>query len=168
MALVILKKLITKIIFIVTEPIEFLYTFSHAVDERIYNPTLCLYFFKQFKKSCEYPRKMLDSNLATDESKLEYIAQIPKGRELLMSLMQKNQEVVIPDIEDRFGIREILADRSKNKTFLVSFLYYFEVLTIAEDTDDLEVILKIPNLVMKSLYVERIMVVLIFLFLAGR
>ena len=132
------------------------YTFSHAADERIYNPTLCLYFFEQFEKSCNYPRKMLDSNLAVDESKLEYIAQIPQGRNLLMNLVQKDQEVVISDIEDRFGIKDMLTDKSKDNTFLVSFLYYFGVLTIAGDTEELQIILKVPNLVMQSLYVERV------------
>ncbi len=132
------------------------YTFSHAADEHIYNPTLCLYFFEQFEKTCSYPRKMLDSNLAVDESKLEYIAQISRGRDLLMNLVQKDQQVVISDIEDRFGIKDMLTDKSKDNTFLVSFLYYFGVLTIAGDTEDLQVILKVPNLVMKSLYVERI------------
>ncbi|MCD6224780.1 MAG: AAA family ATPase [Deltaproteobacteria bacterium] len=132
------------------------YIFSHEADEHIYNPTLCLYFFKQFEKSCKYPRKMLDSNLAVDESKLEYIAGIFRGRDLLMSLVQKDQGVVISDIEDRFGIKEMLTDKSRDNTFIVSFLYYFGVLTIAGDTEDLQVILKVPNLVMKSLYVERI------------
>ncbi len=132
------------------------YSFSHAVDKYIYNPTLCLYFFEQFEKSCKYPRKMLDSNLAVDESKLEYIAQIPRGRDLLMNLMQRDHGVVVSDIEDRFGIREMLSDKSRDHLFLVSFLYYFGVLTIGGDTEDLKIILKVPNLVVKSLYAERI------------
>ena len=132
------------------------YIFSHTVHERIYNPTLSLYFFEQFEKSCTYPRNMLDSNLAVDESKLEYIAQIPRGRNLLMNLVQKDKEVVISHIVDRFGVKEMLTDKSRDNSFLVSFLYYFGVLTIAGDTENLKVILKIPNLIMKSLYVERI------------
>ncbi|WDN90068.1 hypothetical protein BuS5_03038 [Desulfosarcina sp. BuS5] len=132
------------------------YTFSHTTDEQIYNPTLSLYFFEQFEKMCSYPRKMLDSNLAVDEAKLEYIAQIPRGRDLLMNLVQKDQDVVISDIEDRFGLKDMLTDKSRDNTFLVSFLYYFGVLTIAGDTEDMEVILKVPNLVMQSLYVERV------------
>ncbi|MBL0699320.1 MAG: AAA family ATPase [Desulfosarcina sp.] len=132
------------------------HVFSFEKDEAIYNPTLCIYFLEQFEQSCKYPRKMLDSNLATDESKLEYIAQIPKGKQLLMDLIQKDHPISIPDIEDRFGIKEMLSDNSKDRTFLASFLYYFGVLTIAGETDELEVILKVPNLVMQSLYVERI------------
>ncbi len=132
------------------------YIFSHAIDEHVYNPTLCLYFLEQFEKTCGYPREMLDDNLATDEAKLEYIAGIPKGRDLLMSLVEKNRQVVVSKISKRFGIREMLTDKSQDNTFLVSFLYYFGVLTIAGETEDLKVILKVPNLVTQGLYVERI------------
>ncbi|MCD6273315.1 MAG: AAA family ATPase [Deltaproteobacteria bacterium] len=132
------------------------YVFSHTTDEHIYNPTLCLYFLEQFEKSCSYPREMLDDNLAVDEAKLEYIARIQKGSDLLMNLMKKDQQVVAAKISKRFGIKEMLTDKSKDNTFLVSFLYYFGVLTIAGDTEDLQVILKVPNLVMQSLYVERV------------
>jgi len=132
------------------------YIFSHATNEHVYNPTLSLYFLKQFKKSCTYPREMLDTNLAVDDAKLEYIAQVPRGRDLLMNLMEKDQQVVASRISKRFGIKDMLTDKSRDNTFLVSFLYYFGVLTIAGDTEDMEVILKVPNLVMMGLYVERI------------
>ncbi|MDL1975269.1 MAG: ATP-binding protein [Deltaproteobacteria bacterium] len=132
------------------------YTFSYSADEPVYNPTLSIYFLEQFEKSCQYPREMLDDNLAVDESKLEYIAQIPRGSDLLMSLMENDQQVVASRISKRFGIREMLTDKSRDKAFLVSFLYYFGVLTIAGDTEDLKVILKVPNLVMQGLYVERV------------
>jgi hypothetical protein len=132
------------------------YRFSHAIDEYVYNPTLCLYFLKQFEKSCKYPREMLDDNLAVDESKLEYIAQTPKGRDLLMKLMDNNCQVGASRISKRFGISEMLTDKSRDNTFLVSFLYYFGVLTLAEDLEDLTLVLKVPNLVMKSLYVDRL------------
>jgi hypothetical protein len=132
------------------------YTFSHAVDESVYNPTLAIYFLEQFEKSCGYPREMLDTNLAVDDAKLEYIAQVPRGRDLLMNLMEKEQQVVASRISKRFGIKDMLTDKSRDNTFLVSFLYYFGVLTIAGDTEDMEVILKVPNLVMQGLYVERV------------
>jgi len=132
------------------------YTFSHTADESVYNPTLAIYFLEQFEKSCSYPREMLDTNLAVDDAKLEYIAQVPRGRDLLMNLMEKDQRVVASRISKRFGIKDMLTDKSRDNTFLVSFLYYFGVLTIAGDTEDMEVILKVPNLVMLGLYVERI------------
>ena len=127
------------------------YLFAVGSDEYVYNPTLCLYFFDQFQETCKYPRKMLDSNLAVDGSKLEYIAEIPMGRELLFSMMQKDYYVTVEDISDRFGVREMLSDISKDNTFLISFLYYFGVLTLAGETDDLRVKLKVPNLVIQGL-----------------
>ena len=132
------------------------YVFSHTAEEAVYNPTLAIYFLEQFEKSCSYPREMLDTNLAVDDAKLEYIAQVPRGRDLLMKLMEKDQQVVASRISKRFGIKDMLTDKSRDNTFLASFLYYFGVLTIAGDTEDMEVILKVPNLVMMGLYVERI------------
>ncbi len=137
------------------------YLFTHTESERIYNPTLCLYFLKQFEKSRQYPREMLDGNLAVDESKLEYIARLQGGRELLINLMENDYQVTTSKINNYFGLKEMLTDNSKDNVFLISFLYFFGVLTIVKDTDDLEVLLKVPNLVMKSLYVERIMRILL-------
>ncbi|MGA1826130.1 MAG: AAA family ATPase, partial [bacterium] len=132
------------------------YVFSPATDERVYNPTLCLYFLEQFEQRGEYPREMLDDNLALDESKLEYIAQIPKGQNFLMRMMEKDHRIVILDMSKRFGIKEMLSDKSNDNKFFVSFLYYFGVLTIAGETGEMELILKVPNLVIQGLYVERI------------
>jgi Predicted AAA-ATPase len=132
------------------------YLFSYGLEEYVYNPTLCLYFLEQFQKRCSYPREMLDNNLATDESKLQYIAQVPNGRDLLIQLTQNAHEVVVSRISTRFGISEMLNDSSKDNTFLVSFLYFFGVLTLSGETDDLRVKLKVPNLVMQGLYVERV------------
>jgi hypothetical protein len=132
------------------------YLFAFGLDEYIYNPTLCLYFFEQFQEMCLYPREMLDDNLATDESKLEYIAQLPAGQDLLVALTQKEHEVAVSKVSKRFGIKEMLTDESKDNAFLVSFLYYFGVLTLAGENTKGEVLLKVPNLVIQSLYVERV------------
>ncbi|MEA1923411.1 MAG: AAA family ATPase [Pseudomonadota bacterium] len=132
------------------------YLFAVGLDEYLYNPTLCLYFFDQFRETCKYPRKMLDSNLAVDESKLEYIAKIPLGQDILLSMMEKDCLITVGDISDRFGVKEMLLAGGKDNTFLISFLYYFGVLTLAGETLEGDVVLKVPNLVIQSLYVERV------------
>ena len=132
------------------------YLFAFGLDEYIYNPTLCLYFFKQFQEMCSYPREMLDDNLATDESKLEYIAQLPEGRNLLLDLTQKGHETAVSKVSKRFGLKDMLSDKSKDNEFLISFLYYFGVLTLAGENTKGEALLKVPNLVIQSLYVERV------------
>ncbi|MBF0202688.1 MAG: AAA family ATPase, partial [Desulfamplus sp.] len=132
------------------------YCFVPRLNQYIYNPTLCLYFFDHFQEMCDYPRKMLDSNLATDESKLEYIADIPMGREIIISMMESDNYLEVEYLSDRFGIKEMLDANFKNNMFIVSFLYYFGVLTLAGETDEGELRLKVPNLVMQGLYVGRV------------
>ena len=132
------------------------YKFAPNAKDSIYNPTLAIYFIKAFFKTCKYPREMLDANLAADEAKLQYISQIPKGGQLLLDLIRKDNFPVITKLAARFGIQKMLMDRSKDFIFMTSFLYYFGVLTITGQTEEGKLILNVPNLVTQGLYVERI------------
>jgi len=136
------------------------YRFAPDAETQVYNPTLALYFLKALYETRSYPRKMLDANLALDAAK-EYISQIPKGGQLLLNLMEEDHRVVVAELADRFGIREMLTDRSKDRQFMVSFLYYFGVLTINGLTSAGEIELGVPNLVMRKLYVERLQALLL-------
>ena len=132
------------------------YQFSLDAYETVYNPTLALYFFKQFHKSGKVPRNMFDDNLAMDAAKLVYISRIDGGRQLIIDLMEKEHEVVISEISRKFGIERMLSDKSHDKAFLVSFLYYFGILTISGETAVGEISLKLPNTVIKKLYIDHI------------
>ena len=132
------------------------YKFAPNAKGPVYNPTLAIYFIEAFCKTCKYPRKMLDSNLAADEAKLQYISQIARGGQLLLDLMKDDHSLIISDLSDRFGIQQMLTDKSKDFIFMTSFLYYFGVLTIDGQTEEGKLILRVPNLVTRGLYVERI------------
>ncbi len=132
------------------------YRFCRDNEGNVYNPTLCLYFFSQIREECGFPRKMLDANLAVDQSKLKYVASIPMGRDILVTLMQRDRELPVNDIVDRFGLDEMLDEAAHNHDFLLSFLYYFGVLTLAGEDEMGRLLLRVPNLVMQSLYVERV------------
>ncbi|MFP4388819.1 MAG: AAA family ATPase [Desulfococcaceae bacterium] len=132
------------------------YCFSPGAESLIYNPTLAIYFAKFFQEDCKYPRKMLDANLATDEAKLEYAAEIAGGREMLLHALREDGPLTVSDISDRFGVRDMLEDESQDHVFTASFLYYFGVLTITGDTPDGELILRVPNLVVRGMYVDKI------------
>jgi hypothetical protein len=132
------------------------YRFSPDAESLVYNPTLALYFMKVFQQTCKYPREMLDDNLATDEAKLRYVSKISSGGQLLLELAGKNRSAVISKLAGRFGISRMLADTSKDNRFLVSFLYYFGVLTMAGEASDGKIRLCVPNLVMQKLFVQRI------------
>ncbi len=130
--------------------------FAVEATDSIYNPTLTLYFLDYFSRKHQFPRKMLDMNLATDDAKLQYIANIPGGKSLLTDLNQDGHEVVIQELEDRFGLKEMLSDASKDRRFLASLLYYFGILTLNGETEEGDLRLTVPNLVMQQLYVERL------------
>ncbi|MEE4356682.1 MAG: AAA family ATPase [Desulfococcaceae bacterium] len=132
------------------------YRFSPDADSFVYNPTLCLYFLDYLELNRKYPRRMLDTNLATDDAKLDYIAQVSAGRQMLLELLREDRTVSVSDISDRFGIREMLTEERKNHEFMASFLCYFGVLTIKGEEPDGRISLKIPNLVIRGLYAERI------------
>ena len=132
------------------------YTFAPGLDQRIYNPTMALYFAEIFAEGCRTPRKMLDANLSTDEAKLAYISQIPLGRQMLLDITREQELITVSDIADRFGIQEMLNEQGRDYAFLASFLYYFGVLTLAGEHPDGKLELRVPNLVMRGLYVDRI------------
>ncbi len=132
------------------------YAFSSNADFYLYNPTLALYFLKRLQKRGSYPDDMLDANLATDDAKLHYVSGLIEGKQLLLDLTTGENAIVVPKLENRFRIRQMLEAESENKTFISSFLYYFGILTMGGKTEFGEFRLSIPNLVIKGLYVERI------------
>ena len=131
------------------------YRFSPKARESIYNPTLSLYFLKYLKLHGEYPDPLLDENLAMDRNKLMYISRLPHGEDLLIKALSGNDVVTIPQLARRFGVQDML-NSVKDQPFMASLLYYFGILTWVGLTPFNECILKVPNLVARSLYVERL------------
>ena len=121
----------------------------------IYNPTLALYFFEHLATHCQYPTKMLDSNLAMDRNRIQYVARLPHGQQLVTDALNPERPIAISELSDRFGV-EMMLNTPKNHDFLASLLYYFGVLTYAGRNEMGEILLKVPNLVVQKLYVERI------------
>jgi hypothetical protein len=131
------------------------YRFSYDTDQLIYNPTLALYFMKQFQQNGQYPRQILDYNLAMDRGKITYISQLPGGDQLILDVVSEEQPLSIQQLADRFGVEDML-QATKDNTSMASLLYYFGVLTLDGRTSLGKLVLKIPNLVTRKLYVERI------------
>ncbi|NVZ07947.1 AAA family ATPase [Allochromatium humboldtianum] len=131
------------------------YRFSEGASESLYNPTLSLYFLKSLEQQGQYPRRMLDENLAMDRNKLVYIAQLPGGEELLVEALSGEDRVLVPELVQRFGVADVLA-AVKDQPFMASLLYFFGILTLAGLTPFDECRLRIPNLVARGLYVERL------------
>ena len=131
------------------------YRFSEDATETLYNPTLSLYFFKALAQQGQYPRRLLGENLAMDRNKLSYITQLPGGEALLIDALSGDDRIMIPELVQRFGVADVLA-AVKDEPFMASLLYFFGILTSAGEGPLAEQILRIPNLVARSLYVERL------------
>ena len=131
------------------------YRFSEDARESLYNPTLSLYFLDALRRHGHYPRRMLDENLAMDRNKLLYIARLPHGEDLLIEALSGDDRVLIPELVQRFGVEDVLA-AVKDQPFMASLLYFFGILTLAGLTSFNECVLRIPNLVARGLYVERL------------
>ena len=131
------------------------YRFSTKARQCVYNPTLSLYFLKALQSEGEYPEQMLDENLAMDRSKLRYIAELPHGEEVLAQALNGEEGILIPQLARRFGVADVLI-AVKDQPFMASLLYYFGILTLTGVGILGKSILNIPNLVARSLYVERL------------
>ncbi|MDM8560394.1 AAA family ATPase [Candidatus Parabeggiatoa sp. HSG14] len=132
------------------------YCFSEFGSKDIYNPTLALYFFDSFQKNCRYPRQMLDDNLAMDLSKLTYLSRLPNGRAIIWQALNGTPPLVLSLLANRFGVDQMLKT-TQSSQFIISLLYYLGILTLDGKTEKLRKLrFKIPNLVVRKLYVEHL------------
>ena len=81
--------------------------------------------------------------------------QLPHGEEVISEALNEEKPLAILQLSSRFGVNDILTG-TKDTPFMASLLYYFGVLTFGGYTASGELILKIPNLVMRKLYVEQL------------
>ncbi|MGH9842932.1 MAG: AAA family ATPase [Blastocatellia bacterium] len=136
------------------------YRFTDAPADLIYNPTLALYFLKHYQSQCAAPASMLDKNLAMDGGKLSYIAGLPRGAEIIVKALEDDADLAVSALADRFGVEDVIA-LQKDTTFMASLLYYFGVLTLVGRNPYFELQLRIPNLVIRELYLERLRTLLL-------
>ncbi|MDM8520029.1 PD-(D/E)XK nuclease domain-containing protein [Anaerolineales bacterium HSG6] len=139
------------------------FSFVHPPEtgKAMYNPTLVFYFLETLQNHCRYPHTMLDSNLAPDRRKIEYVAQLSGGPELVQQAVNEHEPLAVPNISGQFGIREML-EAGDDDILLSSLLYYLGMLTFAgEMTLSGKLKLRIPNLTIRGLYYERLQKILL-------
>ncbi|MCE7979721.1 MAG: AAA family ATPase [Caldilinea sp. CFX5] len=129
--------------------------FVYGEQPLIYNPTLVFYLLKYFQREGSYPRELLDTNLAPDYQKLVYISQRPNGERLIAAALNEAEPITVVALANRFGLRQLLAE-TKTTTLLASLLYYLGALTLGGETTGGKLALRVPNLVMRKLYIERL------------
>ena len=131
------------------------YSFSEMSNELVYNPTLALYCLKYLQHNCQFPSQMLDENLTMDLNKLIYLSRLPNGIAILKQALNKTPPLILSLVANRFGIEEMLKTNQSNQ-FIISLLYYLGILTLDGKTELRELRFKIPNNVVRKLYVEHL------------
>ncbi len=131
------------------------YRFTLRREERLYNPTLALYFLKHLARHGVYPPRLLDDNLAMDRNRIQYVARLPHGERLVNQALNEREPLAVAQLVNRFGVQDMLT-APRDPDFLATLLYYFGVLTLAGRDALGKLQLTIPNQVIRKLYVERL------------
>jgi len=131
------------------------YRFTLRREERLYNPTLVLYFLKRLADDGQHPEQLLDDNLAMDRNRIQYVARLPHGETLVNATLNPAEPLAIAQLVNRFGVQDMLT-APRDPDFLASLLYYFGVLTLAGRDALGKWQLTIPNQVIRKLYIERL------------
>ncbi len=71
---------------------------------------------------------ILDENLAMDRNKIHYIARMSNGAEVIGKALDDSQLLTIPQISERFGLRQ-MGEHKQDQIGLLSLLYYLGALT---------------------------------------
>jgi hypothetical protein len=121
----------------------------------LYNPTLSFYFLRHYQQNGDMPRQMLDGNLAMDAGRIRYIANLPVGAAVIDQILDETRSTPLRQLETGFGVEQ-LQRVQHDPSYMLSLLYFFGVLTIADVDGMGRLVLAIPNLVIRGLYVEQL------------
>ena len=128
---------------------EFLYNgyLFHANGEnKVYNPSMILYFFDQVASNKNNPEYIIDENLKMDYGRLRRLVSDEQNSATLLKIAQDNS--ILSDITLKFSIDEL----HENKSF-VSLLFYMGLLTIEREVEG-SLLLKIPNYSIRTIFWE--------------
>jgi hypothetical protein len=90
-----------------------------------------------------------------DRGKLSYVSSLLNGESVIFQALNENPPLSLFELADRFGVQDMLS-ANKDTQFIVSLLYYLGILTLNGETELGKLRFKIPNLVARKLYVERL------------
>jgi len=124
------------------------YLFHNNATDRIYNPSMMLYFFNQIIKNRKVPEKIIDDNLKTDYGRLQRLTQNETNREILTKIIKDDGIVAV--IKSKFSIDHLYDEEN-----FISLLFYMGLLTIDKPVLG-NVKLRIPNYSIKTVLWEYI------------
>lgn len=126
------------------------YLFHEAAPERLYNSDMIMYFASHYERRQQYPRKMLDSNIATDYTKVKKVFNIQQREAEFIPVLKRltTEGALSSEITEFFNL-----ERPFTEGGLISLLFYMGWITIERESNGLYTFF-IPNRVIKELYHE--------------
>ena len=125
------------------------YLFNEDATDRMYNPSMMLFFFNQIIEEGKVPKNIIDDNLKIDYGRLQRLTQNETNREMLLQILK--DDGIVTKIHSKFSIDALYRDK-----YFVSLLFYMGLLTIDKPTMG-SVRLRIPNYSIKTVLWEYIM-----------
>jgi hypothetical protein len=113
------------------------YRFNEEAENKLYNPTMILYFFEQIlEDNTKPPKNIIDPNLNIDPKRFKSLVN-DSNRDKLVRIVKDG--CIVSSVLDKFAINYL-----KDDNYFVSMLFYMGLLTIKEAHWD-ELLLTIPN-----------------------
>ena len=131
------------------------YRFTEDDQGLIYNPTNTLYFLQNLAEIGKPPKQLHDQNLRNDQGKLKFLAKTAAGSGVIERLTESDGRVEVADLKLSFSLAELLQIGNDADT-VSSLLYYMGLLTRTADSG-LITRLRIPNLVVRKLFLDRLL-----------
>ena len=124
------------------------YLFHSDGENRLYNPSMMLYFFDLILNEEKWPAEIIDPNLKTDYGRLKRLVQSDKNRDTLIQIAKDGN--IVAKIIENFSLDMMFSD-----DYFVSLLFYMGLITIKEPYFS-KVRLCIPNYSIETVYWEYI------------
>ncbi|MDR2437958.1 MAG: ATP-binding protein [Planctomycetaceae bacterium] len=122
------------------------YRFNAESENKVYNSTMILYFFRQLLKTGngKIPANLIDPNLNIDPSRLKRLIKNEDNCNTLIQIIKEGS--IVSTILEKFSIDQLNDDH-----YFISLLFYMGLLTIKERYLD-EFHLVIPNYSIQTTY----------------
>ena len=126
------------------------YLFHEDATERLYNSDMIMYFASHYEKRQDFPRRMLDANIATDYTKVKKIFNIQQREEELIPILKEltTEGVLSAELTDFFNLEKGFSEYD-----VISLLFYMGWITI-KGMDEGLFVFEIPNRVIRELYYD--------------
>jgi hypothetical protein len=130
------------------------YLFNKRATECLYNSDMVMYFAANYERFQSYPEKMLDTNIASDYTKVRKVFVTNSDEATYIPLLKKITEegVVSAVLTDIFNFEKLFEERD-----IISLLFYMGWLTI-KDSEEGFYNFRIPNHVIRELYYDYFVV----------